>query len=151
MTMGTFIHTNEDNYTRRAMRKEAFGLFSFLVILHMTMISQAQIITELTSLDFYENHMHLIEQEGTVLIDGRSKEMFDKGHIEGAIYIDAFQDGFLPELSSYAGKSTIVVYCTTKRRTTVLIDALKTFYTGHIVCICDGMTGWLANDLPVVK
>ena len=114
-------------------------------------IAQAQVITEVSSLEFYENHMHLLEEKTTVLIDGRSKELFEEGHIAGAVYIDAFQNGFLPELSSYAGKSVIVVYCTTKRRTSVLIDALKTFYTGHVICICDGITGWKQNNLPVVK
>lgn len=126
-------------------------IFSLLAIGTVSGIAHGQIITELTSLEFYENHIHLLENENTVLIDGRSKEMFDEGHIAGAVYIDAFQEGFLPELSAYAGKSTIVVYCTTKRRTNVLIDALKTFYTGHIVCICDGITGWRQNNLPVVK
>ncbi len=126
----------------------------FILLLFMlttTYVGQSQIITEVTSLEFYEHHMHLLEDDKTVLIDGRSAEMFEKEHIAGAVYIDAFQDGFLPELSSYAGKSCIVVYCTTNRRTKVLIDALKTFYTGHVVCICDGITGWKLNNLPLVK
>jgi rhodanese-related sulfurtransferase len=122
-----------------------------LCMLTTTYVGQSQIITEVTSLEFYENHMHLLEDDKTVLIDGRSKAMYEEGHIAGAVYIDAFQDGFLPELSSYAGKSVIVVYCTTKRRSTVLIDCLKTFYTGHIVCMCDGITGWQQNNLPIVK
>ncbi len=126
-------------------------LLTVLIIVMVSGFSNAQIITEVTSVEFYEKHRYLLEEEGTVLIDGRSQEMFEKGHIAGAIFIDAFQDGFLPELSSYAGKSTIVIYCTTNRRTTVLINALKNFYTGHVVCICDGMTGWLQNGLPVVK
>jgi rhodanese-related sulfurtransferase len=121
-----------------------------LMLSYFPVISHAQVITEVSSLEFYENHMPLLEKETTVLIDGRSKEMFEEGHIAGAVFIDAFQDGFLPELSAYAGKSVIVVYCTTRRRTTVLIDALKTFYTGHVIWISDGITGWKQNNLPVV-
>lgn len=133
------------------MKASKLNLFTLLAILLVTTLSHAQVITELTSLDFYENHMHLLEEERTVLIDGRGQEMYEKEHIAGAIYIDAFQDGFLPELSSYAGKKTMVIYCTTNRRTTVLINALKEFYTGHIICICDGITGWKEHGLPVVQ
>ncbi len=133
------------------MKSNACSFLVGFAMVFMAGISNAQIITEVTSSEFYENHMALLEEESTVLIDGRSQEMFEAGHIAGAIFIDAFQDGFLPQLSSYAGKTTIVVYCSSNRRTTVLINALKTFYTGHIVCICDGINGWKENGLPVVK
>lgn len=124
-----------------------------LLLLMMTTsyMGQSQVITELTALEFYEHHMHLLEDDNTILIDGRSKEMFEKEHIAGAVCIDAFQDGFLPELSSYAGKTNIVIYCTTNRRATVLVNALKTFYTGHIAYICDGITAWKQHDLPTKK
>jgi rhodanese-related sulfurtransferase len=131
------------------MNKFIWHILSLLALGYASTDVHAQVITEVSSLEFYENHMQLLEEETTVLIDGRSKEMFEEGHIAGAVFIDAFQDGFLPGLSSYAGKSVIVVYCTNRRRSTVLIDALKTFYTGHIVCICDGITGWKQNNLPV--
>lgn len=133
------------------MEKPGFTIVCLILMISMACVAHAQIITETNSLEFYETHMHLLKEETTVLIDGRSSEMFDEGHIEGAIMIDAFKEGFLPELSSFAGRSTIVVYCTTVRRTNVLIDALKTFYTGHIFCICDGITGWKQNNLPIVK
>jgi rhodanese-related sulfurtransferase len=133
------------------MKPLIVGYLSLLLMMTTAYMGQSQIITEVSSLEFYEHLMHMLGEETTVLIDGRSKEMFEKEHIAGAIYIDAFQDGFLPELSSYAGKSCIVVYCTTNRRTKVLIDSLKTFYTGHVVCICDGITGWKQHNLPLVQ
>lgn len=133
------------------MKAKNFKFVWLSAIMCISLFARAQEITEVISLEFYEHYMHLLEKETTVLIDGRSKELFEKGHIAGAVYIDAFQDGFLPELSGYAGKSIIIVYCTTKRRATVLIESLKTFYTGNIICICDGITGWQQNNLPIVN
>lgn len=86
----------------------------------------------------------------TVLIDGRSAEMFAKKHIKGALNIDAFEDSFALELKKYLDKEEIIVYCTNHRRAEILIEKLKEMqFHGKIIFISDGINGWGSAGLPI--
>lgn len=88
----------------------------------------------------------------TVLIDGRSAEMFAEKHIKGAINIDAFRDSAESQLEEYLEKDTIVVYCTNHRRSETIIEKLKGIqYQGKIIFITDGINAWITAGFPIVK
>ncbi len=109
-------------------------------------------ITGLSSLEFYEQYVHLLESDGgAVIIDGRTDEMFSRGHLPLAINIDADNPQLKELLQPYADEPLIVVYCTTIRRTSVIVGALITFYEGQIIYINDGLVGWIRNGLPVAN
>lgn len=81
----------------------------------------------------------------TVIIDGRSDEMFMEKHIEGAINIDAFKDSLSTDLSKHLENKEIIVYCTNHNRAEIIIEKLSELnYKGKIVFITDGINGW--ND-----
>lgn len=103
-----------------------------------------------TSVEFYENYYHLLSDSNVVVIDGRTPAMFATGHILNAIQIDADVKNVEDLLKAAAVKPTIVVICTTNRRTGDIIKCLDTFYRGKIIAIDDGMRGWKANGLPII-
>ena len=86
----------------------------------------------------------------SVLIDGRSAEMFSEKHIEGAVNIDAFQESVEQKLKSYLRKKQIIVYCSNFRRAELIVEKLQEMnYKREIVFISDGINGWIANGFEI--
>ncbi len=91
----------------------------------------------------------LIQSDKVVLIDVRTKEEFDNGHLAGAIHIplDEFDPSNLPTV---AGKETIL-YCQSDNRSG---KAAKSYVevTGQSIRHLDGgISAWEAAGLPVQK
>lgn len=124
----------------------------FITFMLMTCFINAQTIKKVTSLDFYEQLDSLNNSESAIIIDARGSRMFGEGHISGAINIDAFSDDMQTQLMEYIGTKTIVVYCKENTRSETIIKALEeNKFTGIIIDITDGFTGWTDNNLPVEK
>ncbi len=124
----------------------------FITFMLMTCFINAQTIKKVTSLDFYEQLDSLNNSESTIIIDARGSRMFSEGHISGAINIDAFSDDMQTQLMEYIGTKTIVVYCKENTRSETIIKTLEeNKFTGIIIDIIDGFTGWTENNLPVEK
>ncbi len=134
------------------IRKNAVFCFS-LIILPFVMYSQERVIDQrsisVTAREFFDNYLHLLEDNETVVIDGRTLEMFSEGHLKNAINIDADDPDFLKLIQPYLGKHRILVYCTTVRRTTTILNFLTGIYDGEIIYISDGIRGWIQNGYPV--
>lgn len=99
--------------------------------------------------EFYNNYRHLLEEGGALVIDGRTREMFEDGHLQHAINIDADDEDLLELLKQHTDEPLIVVYCTTNRRTGKIVNTLSTFYEGEVIYIDDGIRGWQRNGLPL--
>jgi len=108
-----------------------------------------QQVVGVSSLEFYENHSHLLEDDDALIIDGRTADMFVSGHLNNAINIDADDLNLIELLQEHSHEPLIVVYCTTDRRTGDIVQALMEFYQGDIIFISDGIRGWQQNGLPV--
>jgi rhodanese-related sulfurtransferase len=119
-----------------------------VIILAISQI-QAQSIYEIDSPKAFEILKSFNHQTG-ILIDGRSSTMFVSGHIEKAIQIDAYEENLEENLIPYLTKGKIMVYCTTHKRTNVILDKLKELgYKGEIIAMMDGITGWKEKNLPL--
>ncbi len=106
-------------------------------------------ITRVSSKEFYDQYRHLLEDGAALVIDGRTAEMFSRGHLTGAINIDADREGLKEKLKAHADEPLIVVYCTTSRRSGKITETLEEFYQGQIIFISDGIQGWTRNGLPL--
>ncbi|MFO7873800.1 MAG: rhodanese-like domain-containing protein [Bacteroidales bacterium] len=106
-------------------------------------------INGMSSRVFYEEYLHLLEDSNVVIIDGRTAEMFAGGHLKNAVNIDADGPDLSEKLKLYADQPMIVVYCTTNRRTSKIVQTLSDFYEGEILYIEDGIRGWKRNGFPV--
>ena len=107
-----------------------------------------QQVVGVSSLEFHENHQHLLEDGGALIIDGRTATMFASGHLKNAINIDADDPNLLSLLRKHLEEPIIVIYCTTIRRTNKIVNTLRGFYEGEIIYISDGLRGWQQNGLP---
>jgi rhodanese-related sulfurtransferase len=86
-----------------------------------------------------------------VLLDVRSEEEYNDGHVEGAINMshDAIEEN-IALLRQYKS-STIVVYCRSGRRADFAIDILTNHGFSNIQHLTGDMNGWLEAKLPVTS
>lgn len=108
-----------------------------------------QRVISVTAHQFFENYLHLLDDKETLVIDGRTQEMFSEGHLKNAINIDADDPNLLELLQQHLVTPRVLVYCTTNRRTTDIVNELVKMYEGEIVIISDGYSGWFENGFPV--
>ena len=85
------------------------------------------------------------------IIDGRDSAMFSTGHIKNAVYIDAFSQNLTESLENYLSEDTLIVYCTSNRRSKIIVENLELLnYKGLIIYMQDGLNGWKANEFDLV-
>ncbi|TVQ14739.1 MAG: hypothetical protein EA361_07050 [Bacteroidetes bacterium] len=135
------------------MIKKIASFFIASCMIVLLVVTQAcvygQKVTAVSSQEFFENYLHLLEDGKTVVIDGRTQRMFSEGRLKNAINIDADDPNLIPLLQQYLDEPLIVVYCTTVRRTTDIVNTLRGMYEGEIIYISDGIRGWQRNGFPV--
>jgi rhodanese-related sulfurtransferase len=86
-----------------------------------------------------------------VLLDVRSEEEYNHGHIAGAINIshDMIKDN-LSKMAQFKD-SKVVVYCRSGRRAGIAEKALTENGFKHIYHLTGDMNGWIEAKLPVVS
>ena len=96
-----------------------------------------------------EGFAKLITEPGVVVLDVRTAEEFNEGHIEGALLIDWKQDGFMEEAQATLPKDrTIAVYCRSGRRSASAASELGA--EGYkVVNLLGGILAWKENNMPV--
>ena len=79
------------------------------------------------------------------LIDVRTQDEFDLGHIDSAINLDFYSDTFQNEILSLPKNEKIVLYCRTNNRSSKTATILKENGYKDIFVIRGGITEWVKN------
>lgn len=89
--------------------------------------------------------------DGAQLLDVRTKEEWDEGHLKGAKLVTVTEEGFLDKAKATLDpKKGVVVYCRSGRRSAMAAEQLRA--AGFTVYDLDGgITTWKAAGKPVVK
>jgi phage shock protein E len=89
--------------------------------------------------------------DGAQLLDVRTKEEWNEGHLKGAILVTITQEEFLKNAKvKLDPKKPVVVYCRSGRRSAMATEQLRT--AGFTVLDLDGgIIAWQAAGKPVVK
>lgn len=92
-----------------------------------------------------------IADQDVVLLDVRTAEEYDEGHIQNAINIDVKQNGFIEEAkSTLPADKTIAVYCRSGKRSANAAGMLaKAGY--KVVNLEGGIMAWKDAGMPVEK
>ncbi|WNC69275.1 rhodanese-like domain-containing protein [Thalassotalea nanhaiensis] len=89
--------------------------------------------------------------EDFLLLDVRSREEFDEGHIPGSVNISHQElADKLDQVSQFKDKN-IVVYCRSGRRAGIAIDILKENNFQHTSHLVGDMQGWKKSNLEITK
>lgn len=89
--------------------------------------------------------------EGAQLLDVRTKEEWDEGHLKGATLVTVTEEGFLEKAKAKLDlKKVVVVYCRSGKRSAMATEQLRAAgFTVHD--LEGGITAWKAAEKAVVK
>ena len=90
--------------------------------------------------DFFE-----IQDSDYTLIDVRTQDEFDLGHIDSAINLDFYSETFQNDILSLPKNETIVLYCRTNNRSSKTANILKENGFKEISVLEGGITEWVKN------
>ena len=86
-----------------------------------------------------------------VVLDVRTAEEFNEGHIKGAVNIDIRQSDAFSKIDKLNRKATYIVHCRTNHRSGIAVDHMMQSGFKNVYQMMDGFPGWAANKLPVQK
>ena len=116
-----------------------------IVVLSLIFIFSCEIINSpeiniISESDFVE-----IQDSDYTLIDVRTQDEFDLGHIDGAINLDFYSETFQNDILSLPKNETIVLYCRTNNRSSKTANILKENGFKKISVLEGGITDWVKN------
>ena len=112
--------------------------------------TQKKIIKNITPEQGYELIIKNTENPNFAILDVRTAQEFEKGHIKSAINIDYLSETFKDKLSELDKKNTYVIHCRSGGRST---KALKLFdeLGFEEVYNMGGIAQWEQSGYPTVK
>ena len=116
-----------------------------IVILSLIFIFSCELLNSpeiniISESDFVE-----IQDSDYTLIDVRTQDEFDLGHIDGAINLDFYSETFQNDILSLPKNETIVLYCRTNNRSSKTANILKENGFKEISVLEGGITEWVKN------
>ena len=116
-----------------------------IVVLSLIFIFSCELLNSpeiniISESDFVE-----IQDSDYTLIDVRTQDEFDLGHIDNAINLDFYSETFQKEILSLPKNEKIVLYCRTNNRSTKTANILKENGYRDIIVIRGGITEWVKN------
>tara|TARA_B100000212_G_scaffold292312_1_gene234282 strand:+ start:136 stop:528 length:393 start_codon:yes stop_codon:yes gene_type:complete len=116
-----------------------------IVVLSLIFIFSCELLNSpeiniISESDFVE-----IQDSDYTLIDVRTQDEFDLGHIDGAINLDFYSETFQNDILSLPKNETIVLYCRTNNRSSKTANILKENGFKEISVLEGGITEWVKN------
>ena len=90
-----------------------------------------------------------IQDSDYTLIDVRTQDEFDLGHIDSAINLDFYSETFQNDILSLPKNETIVIYCRTNNRSSKTANILKENGFKEISVLEGGITEWVKNGTDI--
>ena len=120
-------------------------VFFFLLLIYSCQIFESKDINVISDTQF-------IEIQGTdyILVDVRTIEEYESGHIQDAINFDFYSGSFQKEILSLDKSSSIILYCRTQNRSTKTANYLKENGYKEITVLEGGITSWVKNGNDLV-
>ena len=92
-----------------------------------------------------------LDNPNFVIVDVRTPEEYDEGHVEKAINIDFRSENFRNEIDKLKKDKTYLIYCRSGRRSADALNIMKELDFTRIYHMNGGILEWLDEALPTVK
>jgi len=86
-----------------------------------------------------------------IIVDVRTREEFNEGHIENAVNIDFRSETFKEDLDKLDKNKAYFIYCRSGNRSGRAMPIMKELGFKEVYNLSPGIKGWLAKGLPVVQ
>jgi len=93
----------------------------------------------------------VISQPDVIILDARTPEEFNAGHIANAININLEGSDFSSEVSKLEKNATVAVYCRSGNRSGVATEQMAELGFTYMYDMQGGIVDWEAAGGPVVK
>jgi rhodanese-related sulfurtransferase len=93
----------------------------------------------------------VIAQPGVIILDVRTPEEFNAGHIANAININMADSNFSSEVSKLDKNATVAVYCRSANRSAVATKEMAELGFTDMYDMQGGIIDWEAAGGPVVQ
>ena len=120
-------------------------VFFFLLLVCSCQIFESNEINEISVAQFIE-----IQDSDYILVDVRTIEEYESGHIQDAVNFDFYSESFQNDILSLDKSSSIILYCRTQNRSTKTANYLKENGYKEITVLEGGITSWVKNGNDLV-
>ena len=120
-------------------------VFFFLFLVYSCQIFESKDINVISDTQFIE-----IQETDYILVDVRTIEEYESGHIQNAINFDFYSGSFQNEILSLDKSSSIILYCRTQNRSTKTANFLKENGYKEVSVMEGGITHWVKNGNDLV-
>jgi len=121
----------------------ALVVITFFVLPNLMMTSAA---TDISQNDFINNYK---SRKKFVLLDVRTQQEFNQGHIKGAININHSDVG--SQLGLIPKDKDIILYCRTGRRVAIAANTLAKNGYENLYHLKGDITAWVRSNRPLTK
>lgn len=88
--------------------------------------------------------------ENLVILDVRTAEEFDEGHLEGAVMIDFYQEDFADRLAELDPDVPYLLYCRSGNRSGQTAALMKELGFTDVADVDGGILAWAQGGNPIV-
>ena len=108
-------------------------------------------IFESTEINIISDAQYIeIQDTDYILVDVRTLEEYESGHIQDAVNFDFYSELFQKEILSLDKNSSIILYCRTQNRSTKTANFLLENGYKEIAVLDGGITSWVKNGNDLV-
>ena len=116
-----------------------------------TSAGKTTVIKKLSPKEAYDLVQSKKNTTNFVVLDVRTPEEFESGHVEGAININYNSENFVEELNKLDKTKSYLVYCRTGRRSSDTVSVMTKQGFGELYRIDGDISKWKSENFPVVK
>ena len=120
-------------------------IFFSLLLAYSCQIFESTEINIISDAQFTE-----IQDTDYILVDVRTLEEYESGHIQDAIHFDFYSESFQNDILSLDKSSSIILYCRTQNRSTKTANYLIENGYKEIIVLVGGITSWVKNGNDLV-
>jgi len=92
-----------------------------------------------------------IASDNYILLDVRTSEEYNNGHLKGSINIDYFSDNFSEEISRLGLESPILVYCRSGNRSGKAMNIMYDLGFKEVKNLIGGYKSWISGENLIIK
>jgi rhodanese-related sulfurtransferase len=98
-----------------------------------------------------EEFEKLWQDKKNVVLDVRTKQEFDAGHIPGAVNLDANAPGFTNKVAALDTNKVYLVHCAAGRRSANACEQMSQLGFSHLIDLAPGFRAWEKAGKPVER
>lgn len=127
------------------MKQTVFLVVLFLILSCNTSTKNNEVIELLTPTEFK------MQSQSATLVDIRTPQEFQQGHIENAINIDFYNRNFLSNFKQFNKNEPLFIYCRSGNRTSQAASKLAEMGFRKVYDLKNGINNWKKENLKIVK